>query len=117
MLGEKYGKDKIGLYRDDGWEFFGDMKGSQAEQTRKEFISIFKTEFKLSITSETNLQIVNFSDVTMNQNTGTHEPYNKPNKNPLYTNKKSTQYKFESSTKNNKKPPRKGVLQKRYKKE
>ena len=116
MLGEKYGKDKIGLYRDDGWEFFGDMKGLQAERTRKEFISIFKTEFKLSIISETNLEIVNFSDVTMNQNTGTHEPYNKPNKNPLYTNKKSTQYKFESSTKNNEKTSQKRSTPKKIQK-
>ena len=53
---------------------------------RKEFISLFKTEFKLSITIETNLKIVNVLDVTMNLNTGTREPYNKPNNNLLYIN-------------------------------
>ena len=84
VLGEKYGKDKIGLYLDDSLACFGNIKGSQAERTRKEFI--FKTEFKLSITSETNLKIVNFLDVTLNLNTRTHEPYNKPNNNPLYIN-------------------------------
>ena len=60
------------------------------ERIRKEFISIFKTGFKLSITSETNLKIVNFLDVTLNLNIETHEPYNKPNNNPLYINMSST---------------------------
>ena len=58
VFGEKYGNDKIGLYRDDGLACFGNINGSQAERIRKEFISIFKTEFKLSITSVTNLKIV-----------------------------------------------------------
>ena len=83
-MGEKYSKDKIGLCRDDGCTCFGNINGSQAERIQKEFISIFETEFKLSITSETNQKIVNFSDVTSNLNNGTHEPYNKPNKNPLH---------------------------------
>ena len=86
VLGEKYGKDKVGLYRDDGLACFGNINGSQAERIQKEFISIFKTEFKLSITSETNLKIVNFLDVTLNLDNGNHEPYNKPNNNPLYIN-------------------------------
>ena len=85
VLRERYEKVKIGLYRDDGLACFGNINGSQAERIQKEFISIFKTKFKLSITSETNLKIVNFSDVTLNLNTGTHEPYNKLN-NPLYIN-------------------------------
>ena len=51
-----------------------------------EFISIFKTELKLNITSETNLKIANFFDVTMNFNTKTYELYKKPNNNPLYIN-------------------------------
>ena len=86
VLGEKYWKDKIGLYRDDGLACFTNINGSQAERIRKEFISIFKTELRLSITSETNLKIVNFLDVTLNLNTGTHETYNKPKNNPLYIN-------------------------------
>ena len=70
---------------------FGNISGSQAEQIRKEFTSIFKTEFKLSITCETNLKIVDLSDVTLNLDTATHEPYNKPNNNPLYININSNQ--------------------------
>ena len=81
-FGEKYDKDKIGLYRDDGLACFGNINGSQAERIRKEFTLIFKTEIILSITSETNLKIVNFLDVSLNLNTGTHKPYNKPSNNP-----------------------------------
>ena len=62
VLGEKYRKDKVGLYHDDGLACFGNINGSQAERIRKKFISIFKTEFKLSITNETNLKILNFLD-------------------------------------------------------
>ena len=43
---------------------------------------MFKTEFKLSVTSETNLMIANLLYVTLNSNTGTHEPSNKLNNNP-----------------------------------
>ena len=34
------------------------------------------------ITSEMKLKIVNFLDVTLNLNTGTYKPYNKPNNDP-----------------------------------
>ena len=54
----------------------------QNEYKRSSF-QYLKTEFKLSITSETNLKIVNFFDVTLNLNTGTQKPYNEPNNNPL----------------------------------
>ena len=50
---------------------------------KKSSFQYLKTEFKLSITSETNLKIVNFFDVTLNLNTGAQEPYSKPNNNPL----------------------------------
>ena len=86
VFGEKYGKYRIGFYRNNGLACFGNINGSQAELIRREFISLFKTKFKLSITSETNLKIVNFLDVTLNLNTGTHETYNKRNNNPLYIN-------------------------------
>ena len=81
---KKYGKDKIGLYRDDGLVCLENINGSQAEQIRKKFISVFKPELKLNNKTETNLKILNFLDVTLNLNTGTHKPYNKPNKNHLY---------------------------------
>ena len=70
VLEEKYRKDKLGLYRDDGLAYFGNVNRSQAGRIRKEIISIFKTKFKLSITSETNLKIVNFLDAILNFKTG-----------------------------------------------
>ena len=43
----------------------------------------------LKITIEANKKVVNFLDVTLNLNNGKYMPYNKPNNNPLYINKKS----------------------------
>ena len=66
VLGEKYGKERVGLYRDNGLAYFENISGPQAEKIRKNVIRIFKQEFDLNITSETNLKIVNFLDVTLN---------------------------------------------------
>ena len=55
VLGEKYGKERVGLYRDDGLAYFENISGPQAENIRKGVIKIFKQEFYLNITSETNL--------------------------------------------------------------
>ena len=70
ILGEKYGKHRIGLYRDDGLACFGYTSGPQADRIRKDFIKIFKEDFDLSITCEINLKAVNFLDVTLNLTTG-----------------------------------------------
>ena len=86
ILGEKYGKHRIGLYRDDGLACFGYTSRPQADRIRKYFIKIFKEDFDLSITCKTKLKAVNFLDVTLNLTTGKYQPYNKPNNNPLYIN-------------------------------
>ena len=86
ILGAKYGKHRIGLYRDDGLACFGYTSGPQADRIRKDFIKIFKDDFNLTITCETNLKAVNFLDVTLNLTTGKYQPYNKPDNNPLYIN-------------------------------
>ena len=86
ILGAKYGKHRIGLYRDDGLACFGYTSGPQADRIRKDFIKTFKEDFNLSITCETNLKAVNFLDVTLNLTTGEYQPYNKPDNNPLYIN-------------------------------
>ena len=57
------------------------INGLQTEWIWKKFILIFNTEFKLSIKSETNLEIVNYLAVS-----GIHEPYNKHNNNPININ-------------------------------
>ena len=70
ILGEKYGKHGIGLHRDDGLACFRYTSGTQADRIRKDFIKIFREDFDLSITCETNLKAVNFLDVTLNLTTG-----------------------------------------------
>ena len=86
ILGEKCGKYRIGLYRDDRLACFGDTSGPQADRIRKYFIKIFKEDFDISITCETNLKAVNFLDVTLNLTTGKYQPYNKPDSKPLHIN-------------------------------
>ena len=86
ILGEKYGKHRIDLYRDDGLACFEHTSRPQADRIRKNFIRIFKEDFGLSITCESNLKAVNFLDVTLNLTTGKYQPYNKPDNNPLYIN-------------------------------
>ena len=86
ILSEKYGKHRIGLYRDDGLGCFGYTSGPQADRTRKDFITIFTEDFDFNITCETNLKAVSFLDVTLNLTTGKYQTYNKPHKNPLYIN-------------------------------
>ena len=83
ILGDKYGKHRIGLYHDDGLPCFRYTSGPQADRIRR---NIFMEDFDLSITCETNLKAVNFLDVTLNLTTGTYQPYNKPDNNPLYIN-------------------------------
>ena len=86
ILGAKYGKHRKGLYRDDGLACFGYTSGPQADRIRKNFIKIFKEDFNLTITCETNLKAVNFLDVTLNLTTGKYQPYNKSDNNPLCMN-------------------------------
>ena len=86
ILGEKYGKHRIGLYHSDGLACFGYTSGPQADRIRKDFIKILKEDFDLSITCETNLKAVNVLDITLNRTTGKDQPYNKQDNNPLYIN-------------------------------
>ena len=88
-LGEKYGKERIGLYKDDGLACFENTSSPEAERIRKAFIKLFKNEFSLNIVSETNLKVVNFLDLTVNLSTGKYEPYNKPDNKLLYINENS----------------------------
>ena len=59
-LGEKYGKERIGLYRDDGLACFENTSGPEVEKIRKAFIKLFKNEFSLNIVSDANIKVVNF---------------------------------------------------------
>ena len=62
ILAEKYRKYRIDLFRDDGLACFGCTSGPQAYTIRKDFIKIFKEDFDLSITCETNLKAANYLD-------------------------------------------------------
>ena len=75
---------RIGLYRDDG-RAVGDLTPRQMELVKKEICKIFQNQ-DLKITIVTNIKVVDFLDVTLDLNTRTHKPYNKPNNTPLYIN-------------------------------
>ena len=82
-LSEKYGKNNVGLYRDDGLVLLRNASGPQSERTRKDITREFKRQ-GLNISISTNLKICNFLDVTLNLTDGTHYPYRKPNNETLY---------------------------------
>ena len=85
-LGEKYRKERIGLYRDDGLAYFENTSGPELERVRKAFTKLFKNEFSVNIVSDTNLKVVNFLDLTLNLSTGKYKPCNKPDNKPLCIN-------------------------------
>ena len=82
-LSKKYGKNNVGLYRDDGLVLLRNASRPQSEQTRKDITREFKKQ-GLNISISTNLKICNFLDVTLNLTDGTHYPYRKPNNETLY---------------------------------
>ena len=63
ILSDKYDKNNVGLYRDDGLVLLRNTSGPQSEQTRKDITREFKKQ-GLDITISTNLKICNFLDVT-----------------------------------------------------
>ena len=82
-LSEKYGKNNVGLYRDDGMVLLRNASGPQSERTRKDITRELKKQ-GLNISISTNQKICNFLDVTLNLTDGTHYPYRKPNNETLY---------------------------------
>ena len=87
-LGKSFGKENIGLYRDDGLAVIKNKSARLADKTRKELHKAFE-QFGLKITAKSNLHVVNFLDVTFDLSTGKYKPYRKPNEDPLYRNKHS----------------------------
>ena len=87
-LGQKFGKENICLYRDDGLAIMKSKSARLADKTRKELHKCFE-QFGLKITAEANLHVVNFLDVTFDLNNGKFKPYRKPNDDPLYINRHS----------------------------
>ena len=75
----------IGLYRDDGLGVHRRIPGPALERKKKSIIQLFK-DLGLQITIETNLNQVDFLDITLNLKEETYFPYRKPNNSPLYIN-------------------------------
>ena len=88
ILAKEYGKERIGLYRDDGLAAFKSISGSEADRIRKNMTKTF-LKLDLKITISCNLKIVNFLDITFNLNNGKYYPYRKPNDQPMYIHRQS----------------------------
>ena len=69
-LSKKYGKNNVGLYRDDALVLLRNANGPQSGRTRKDIAREFKKQ-GLNISINTNLKICNFLDVTLNLTDGT----------------------------------------------
>ena len=87
-LSKHFEKDDIGLYRDDGLCCFRNLSGPQMDKVKKEITKIFKDN-DLDITTECNLTITDFLDVTLDLRNNKYYPFRKPNSDPLYINAKS----------------------------
>ncbi len=88
-LGQKFGKENIGLYRDDGLAIMKSKSARLADKNEEKNSTNVSKQFGLKITAEANLHVVNFLDVTFDLNNGKFKPYRKPNDDPLYINRHS----------------------------
>ena len=87
-LAKRFGKESVGLYRDDGLLILKGTGGRQADQARKDLHRMFN-EFDLKVTAQINNHQVNFLDVTFNLNEENYHPHRKPNNDPLYIDSRS----------------------------
>ena len=88
LLTNEFGKNNIGLYRDDDLSCFQKILGLDSEKIKNKMCKIFK-ENGLNITVECNLDITDFLDVTFDLKSGTYCPYSKQNNEILYIHKQS----------------------------
>ena len=82
-LAQKYPKEKMGLYRDDGLATFMNTSGPQNERIKKDFQRIFK-EKGLDLVIVCNRKSVDYLDVTLNLSDGSHRPFHKPDDETSY---------------------------------
>ena len=88
QLNKELGKKiSLGLYRDDGLAVSHGTP-TEIEKTKQKICKIFVNN-GLKITIETNKKIIDYLDVTLNLQAGTHQPYIKPGNTPSYINAKS----------------------------
>ena len=87
-IGEKFNKNNIGLYRDNGLACFKNSNGHQNNKIGKELIKMPQTHgLKLEI--KCNLKKVDYLDIKFDLNTGSYRSYRKPNNDTRYINAKS----------------------------
>ena len=87
-LANKFDKNNVGLYRDDGLIFFKNVKGHRADKISKELDHLLK-ENGLLLEIECNPKTVNYLDITSDLNTGAYKRYCKPNDEIIYFHAKS----------------------------
>ena len=82
-LSSRFGKNNLGLYRDDGLVLMEKATGGIAEKGKKDLTAAFN-ELCLKITATAKQKIVNFLDIKLDLNEETYQPYKKPNDDTLY---------------------------------
>ena len=87
-ISEKYDKNDIGLYRDDGLAVLKNISGSESERIKKNFQSLFKKR-GIEIIIERNKRVIDFLDITFNFKDGTYKTYQKPDNKISYINVQS----------------------------
>ena len=83
---EKYNKNDINLYRDDGPTVFKNISGPESECIKRNFQALFKKCGLEIIIAECNKKVVDYLDVTFNLKDGTYKPYHKPDTKIFYIN-------------------------------
>ena len=81
-LGKTFGKENIGLYRDDGLAIIKNRSARLADKREKSSTKFLNNLTKNHSGSKINLHVVNFLDVTFDLTTGKHKPYRKPSDDP-----------------------------------
>jgi hypothetical protein len=87
-LEAKFGKNQVGLYRDDWLAILKARRARSADKARKELHTI-SNDIGFKITAEVNHHVVNFLDLTLDLKNETFSPFRKPNNDPLYVDNRS----------------------------
>ena len=73
-LSEKYERENLSLYRDDGLAIFKNVSGPDSEKIKKHFCKLF-IDHDLELTIQCNRKVANFLDVTLNLENSTYCPF------------------------------------------
>ena len=88
ILKSEFGRNNIGLYREDGLRCFENKSGPDLEKIKKKVCKIFKYN-GFNIIIETNLSITKYLDVMFKLKTGKYYPYRKQNNSLQYIHEQS----------------------------